>query len=112
MIEQSSWLHCGLNQNHTVEGITGVAVPITDAAQRPVAAISVSGTGRQFPGTAIPALLRSLRTQAETLARLLQVPGPEAGGKAHSPDALPAPGRPAGQPFRRSLIARLNVSNG
>ncbi|MES2631535.1 MAG: helix-turn-helix domain-containing protein [Pseudomonadota bacterium] len=70
MIEQSSRLHYGLNQNNTVAGITGVAIALLDAARRPMAAISVSGTDRQFPNSSIATLVKALRIEVETLGKV------------------------------------------
>ncbi len=67
MIEQSARLGYGLNQNHTVTGITGVAVAILDADRRPLAALSVSGTSDQFPPRAVDDLVAVLRKEAQAL---------------------------------------------
>lgn len=67
MIKQSVKLGYGLNQNHTVAGITGVAIALLDAGSQPVAALSVSGRSDQFPPNAIPQIVAELRREAQTL---------------------------------------------
>jgi DNA-binding IclR family transcriptional regulator len=53
------------------EGLNGVAVPVTDAAGRCVAALSASGPGYRVPPARLPALAEQCRTAvAEIRARL------------------------------------------
>lgn len=74
MIDRSTRLGFGLNQNNTVSGITGVAVAIVDSQGHPVAALSISGTSVQFPADAVPGLAATLRREAKELNAVAKAP--------------------------------------
>ncbi len=71
MVERSSQLGYGLNQDNTVAGITGVAVAVLDGNRQPVAAVSITGTTEQFPASKISALAEALREEAAVLSQAL-----------------------------------------
>lgn len=95
MIEETRRYGFSFNDGRVVPGMNAVGVPVLDAENRPIAALSVAAIADRLRGDRIAEVARLLQQEAAELAAVLHAGSTEAEQRAGSPAAASAQeGRP------------------
>lgn len=62
-----------LNLGTRMSDLGGIAVPVSNAAGRPIGAITIGGLVERFPANRIPVILQLLRQEVQTIGRKLHI---------------------------------------